>query len=135
VVKQLAGVVASIGLILAALIALSPVTVEVPPGGDGRCGPPLVRVAAQQSVDDPNEQAVIDRCEDKAGGRLVLSAVPVGVGVLGFLGLRIAAGRREVLAARRKRADRQRVEWDRREAEAHRARVEESARRDEALRG
>lgn len=133
--KHLAGVVGSIGLILAALIALSPVTVEVPPGGDGRCGPPLVRVAAQQGVDDPNEQAVIDRCEDKAGGRLVLAGVVTGVGVVGFVGLRIAARRREVLARRRRRAERQRAEWDRREAEAHRTRVEQSAARDAALRG
>lgn len=133
--KQLAGVVGSIGLIVAALIALWPVTVEVPPGGDGACGLPLVRVAAQQRVDDTNEQAVIDRCEDKATGRLIGAGISTGVGTLGFLVLRIIARRREVLARRRGRASRRQAELDRREAAAYQAAVEDAAARDAALRG
>jgi hypothetical protein len=132
--RQVAGVVGSIGLLLAAWMALAPISVEVP-HGDGRCGPSVVRYAAQEHDDDPNAQAVIDRCEDEAAGRLVVAGIAAGVGVVGFLGLRIAARRRDVLDRRRRRARREQAAEEAAAAAEHQARVEAAIARDAALRG
>jgi hypothetical protein len=105
-VRQLASVVGSLGLILAAYLALAPVSVDAP-HADGRCGPPLVRVAAQEHDDDPNAQAIVERCEETAGRRLVLAVVSTGVGTLLFLALRVVARRRDVVRRRRRRAARE----------------------------
>lgn len=86
--RQLASVVGSLGLLLAAFLALDPVAVEVP-HADGRCGPPLVRYAAQEHDGDPNAQVIIDRCEEVAADRLVLAGVSVAVGAVAFLALRL----------------------------------------------
>ncbi|HEU5153024.1 MAG TPA: hypothetical protein VFU19_21200 [Iamia sp.] len=103
--RQLAGVVGSLGLILAAYLALTPVAVDVP-HGDGRCGPSAVRLVAQEHDDDPNAQAIIVRCEDAARERLVPAAVALGVGALGFLALRVAARRHDAVERRRRAARR-----------------------------
>jgi hypothetical protein len=132
--RQLASVVGSLGLLLAAFLALSPVTVDVP-HGDGRCGPPLVRYAAQEHDDDPNAQAVIDRCEDVAADRLVQAGVATGVGVVGFLVLRLAARRHDVVERRRRASRRLQAEAEARDAAEYQARVEAAAQRDAALRG
>lgn len=132
--RQLASVVGSLGLLLAAFLALSPVAVDVP-HGDGRCGPPLVRYAAQEHDDDPNAQAVIDRCEDVAADRLVQAGVAAGVGIVGFLALRVAARRHDVVERRRRASRRQQAEAEAGEAAEYQARVEAAAQRDAALRG
>ncbi|HMJ75504.1 MAG TPA: hypothetical protein VK507_06000 [Iamia sp.] len=132
--RQLAGVVGSLGLLLAAFFALSPVTVDVP-HHDGRCGPPLVRYAAQEHDDDPNEQAVIDACEAKAEDQLVVAGIAAGVGTLGFVVLRLIAGRHAVVERRRRRARRQRADDEARQAAEHQAELETAAARDAALRG
>jgi flagellar biosynthesis/type III secretory pathway M-ring protein FliF/YscJ len=144
-VRQLASVVGSLGLLLAAFVGLRPISVEAP-HADGGCGPPVVRVVAQEGSSDPNEQAIIDRCEDAAAARLVIGAVAVGVGAVGFLVLRLVARRHEAVLRRRRRAQHQRrAEHAERAAEETRqqaarqaeraARFEEAVARDAALRG
>ncbi len=99
--KQLAGVLASIGVLVAVWIALAPISVDAP-HADGRCGPPLVRLAARAHVDDPNEQAIIDRCEEAAAGRLALAGLAVVAGGAGFVAARMIGRRRaHVLRTRR----------------------------------
>jgi hypothetical protein len=132
--RQLASVVGSLGLLLAAFLALSPVSVDAP-HADGRCGPPLVRYAAQEHDGDPNAQAIIDRCEDAAAERLVLAGVAVAVGAVGFAALRLVARRHDVVERRRRQARRQRAAEEAREAAEVQARVEAAIARDAALRG
>lgn len=132
--RQLAGVVGSLGLILAAYLALTPVAVPVP-HGDGRCGLAVVRYAAQEHDDDANTQAIIDRCEDVAADRLVLAGISAGVGTVGFLALRLVARRHDVVERRRRAARRQRAEDEAREAAELQARFEAAVDRDTALRG
>lgn len=121
--------VASIGLMVAAWVALAPISVDAP-HADGRCGPPLVRIAAQEQVDDANEQVIIDRCEDAATGRLVLAGLAAGAGLVGFVVVRVV-GRQRAHAARMRRR-RARAEAERRAQEGQRSTVEA---RDAALRG
>ena len=132
--RQLAGVVGSIGLLVAAFFALSPVSVEVP-HGDGRCGLPLVRWAAQEHDDDPNAQAVIDRCETRAEEQLSVSAVAAGIGAVVFLVLVMIARRHDKVQRRRRLARHQRALEEQGLAAEHQARVEATAARDAALRG
>jgi hypothetical protein len=112
-VRQLAAVLLSIGLLLAAAAALVPVSVSVPAWADGSCGPPAVRYFADASVDDDNEQALVDRCEDAARSRLVVAATMVVAGVLAGLLALMAAWRHEAVVRRRKAARRrQRAEQE-----------------------
>lgn len=140
-VRQLASVVGSLGLLLAAVVGLRPISVEAP-HADGGCGPPVVRVVAREGSSDPNEQAVIDRCEDAATARLVIGGVAVGLGAVGFALLVMVARRHEAVVRRRRWAQHQRrAEHAERTAEeawhqAERAaRFEEAVARDAALRG
>lgn len=132
--RQLAGVVGSLGLLVAAFLALSPTSIEVP-HGDGRCGAPLVRVMADEHDGDPNAQAIIDRCEDSAGEQLGLAGIAAGLGVVGFLGLLVAARRHDVVERRRRRARREQAAEAEREAAEQQARAEAAIARDAALRG
>jgi hypothetical protein len=132
--RQLAGVVGSLGLILAASLALTPVSVPVP-HGDGRCGLTVVRYAAQEHDDDPNAQAIIDRCEEVAADRLVLAGISTGVGVVGFLVLRLVARRHDVVERRRRTARRRRAAEEAREAAELQARFEAAVERDASVKG
>ncbi|QYG92425.1 hypothetical protein HC251_08195 [Iamia sp. SCSIO 61187] len=143
--RQLASVVGSLGLLVAAYVSLRPISVDAP-HADGRCGPPVVRVAAQEGSSDPNEQAIIDRCEDAAEERLIIAGVVVGIGAAGFVVLRLVARRHEAVVRRRRRAqsERRAAEAERSADEARRqaeleaeraARFEEAVARDAALRG
>lgn len=100
-VRQLASAVGSLGLLLAAFVGLRPISVEAP-NADGRCGPPVVRVAAQEGSDDPTEQAIIDRCESAAVVRLVIGSLAVGIGAMGFVVLRLVARRPAAVEAGRR---------------------------------
>jgi hypothetical protein len=133
-VRQLAGVLGSIGLLVAAVVALVPISVEVP-HGDDRCGPPLVRYAAQEQSDDRNEQRVIERCEDVAAERLVLAGLAVGVGFVAFLALRLAARRHDAVQRRRRRERRRRAAEEAQQEAERQARAEDAIARDAALRG
>lgn len=57
---------------------------------EGSCGPPLLRVIAQQESDDPNEQELIDLCEDQSADRLVVAGLLALGGVVVGGGLLIA---------------------------------------------
>lgn len=105
-VKQWASTVASLGLIVAAVIALLPTSVPVT-AGDGHCGPSLVRVAAQERVEDPNRQDVIDRCEARATIVVTIAGLVLLIGLLSALAIRSGERRRD--AARRADAMRRRA--------------------------
>ncbi len=118
-VRQLAAALVSLGLVLAAAAALVPVSIDVEPWEDGRCGPPAVRLYAHETVEDQNEQARIDRCEGAARTRMVVAGAMVIAGLIAGLLALMRAWRNEA-AARRRRA---------------RARQERAARAREAARG
>lgn len=105
--KQWASTVASIGLLAAAVIAMLPTAVPVN-AGDGDCGPSLVRVVAQESVEDPNRQDVIDRCETRATLVVTIATLVLAIGLLSGLAIR-GADRRRDAEARAERDRRRRV--------------------------
>ncbi|HEV7720347.1 MAG TPA: hypothetical protein VGO60_03640, partial [Iamia sp.] len=81
------------------------------------------------------EQAVIDRCEAKAEDQVVLAAISAGVGVLGFVVLRLIAARHDAVERKRRRARRDRADEEARRAVEYQAQLEAAAARDAALRG
>ncbi|NLV55503.1 MAG: hypothetical protein GXY13_07825 [Acidimicrobiales bacterium] len=100
--RPLGTIVMSAALLIAAWSALSPTSIETL-GADYDCGPPLVRMAAQESSDDPNEQHRIDRCEDRSIRPLLSAAVIVVAGVVGGL-IILRIDRRRDARARAERA-------------------------------
>lgn len=83
-------IVLGVGLIIALVVAMVPISVDVF-GDSGSCGAPLLRVISQQKVDDPNEQRLIDLCEDKSVDRLAIAGPIALVSVLVGGGLMLAA--------------------------------------------
>ncbi|MGI8939266.1 MAG: hypothetical protein ACR2JF_13845 [Iamia sp.] len=82
-------IVLCLGLIAGFLLAMVPVSVVIF-GSSGSCGPPLLRVIAQQETSDPNDQALIDLCEDRSADRLPYAGAAVVAGVLIGGGLLVA---------------------------------------------
>lgn len=105
--RQVAAALVSLGLVLGAVAALVPVSISVPSWEDGSCGPPVVRTFADATVDDPNEQVLIDRCEAVADDRMVVAALAVVAGLLSGLLALLAAWRHEAVVRRRKASRRQ----------------------------
>lgn len=80
--RPLGTILMSVAVLAATWSALSPVSIETL-GADYGCGAPLVRIAAQESSDDPNEQRRIDRCEDRSIRPLISAGVILGAGIVG----------------------------------------------------
>lgn len=77
-------IVLGVGLLVAAVVAFMPVSTEVFGGGQADCGPPLLRYASQQQVDNQGEQNVIDKCEDESFPRvLIAGGITLGAVVVG----------------------------------------------------
>lgn len=88
-------VVIALGCVLGLGAAMVPISVTIL-GEKGSCGPPLLRVVAQQEVTSPELQRVIDLCEDRSADRLVPAGSLVFGGIVGGGGLLLAGRRRDL---------------------------------------
>lgn len=79
--KNAGGLCICLGLFLGFLGAMIPIQVVVA-GTAASCGPPLVRVLSEEQTSDPEDQAVIDVCEDRSAERLPYAGGAVVLGLL-----------------------------------------------------
>lgn len=90
--KTAGTIILALGLIIGALIAMVPTSVTIF-GEEGTCGSPLLRVISQQESSDPNEQRLIDLCEDQSSDRLIPAGLVALAGVVIGGGLILAGSR------------------------------------------